>query len=98
MAILSPETLPSPIRTAPDTDERLVRLGVDLSKYPSVWQRETFEPIPSRAKREIHGPILRGFGDQLLGKVSSPVMLTHIVTTRCNYSCGFCSFADTLNA
>ena len=31
------------------------------------------------------------------GIVPNPVMLTHIVTTRCNYSCGFCSFADTLN-
>ncbi len=98
MAILSPETLPSTTCSPTGADDRLARLGVDLSKYPSVWQRETYEPIPSRANREIHGPILRGFGDQLLGKVSNPVMLTHIVTTRCNYSCGFCSFADTLNA
>lgn len=79
-------------------DERLARLGVDLSKYPSAFEREHFHPIESRTNREIHYPILRGFADQLLHRVPDPVMLTHIVTTRCNYSCHFCSFADTLNA
>lgn len=82
--------------TAPE--ERHQRLGVDLSKYPSVWERETFTPIETGHNREIHRPILRSLADQLVGRVSDPVMMTHIVTTRCNYSCGFCSFADTLNS
>lgn len=79
-------------------DQRLVSLGVDLSKYPAVLERQAFEPLKTHQSREIQGPIIRGFADQILGRVSNPVMLTHIVTTRCNYSCGFCSFADTLNA
>lgn len=78
--------------------ERLARLGVDLSKYPSVLSRTEYDPLPSRTNREIYRPILRGFIDQALRRTSDPVMLTHIVTTRCNYSCHFCSFADTLNA
>ena len=76
----------------------MAKLGVDLSKYPSVFQREHFTPIESRTNRELHYPLMRGFADQLLGRLPDPVMLTHIVTTRCNYSCHFCSFADTLNA
>lgn len=79
-------------------NERLERLGVDLSRYESVLDRPLFEPIPSKTNREIHRPILKSFSAQLLRQVPDPVMLTHIVTTRCNYSCGFCSFADTLNA
>ncbi len=79
-------------------NERLERLGVDLLRYESVLARETFEPIASQTNREIHRPILKSFSAQLFGQVPDPVMLTHIVTTRCNYSCGFCSFADTLNA
>lgn len=98
MATLLTETTAQLSGSSLQADARLMKLGVDLNRYPCVTQRETYEPIASRANREIHGPILRGFGDQLLGKVSNPVMLTHIVTTRCNYSCGFCSFADTLNA
>lgn len=78
--------------------KRLALLGVDLSQYPSVYHRETFEAIPSRMDRSLFGPIMRGFASQMLYQVPDPVMLTHIVTTRCNYSCGFCSFADTLNA
>jgi MoaA/NifB/PqqE/SkfB family radical SAM enzyme len=78
--------------------ERLARLGVELTKYPSVFSRNEYKPIPSHTNREIYRPILRGFTDQLLHRISDPVMLTHIVTTRCNYSCHFCSFADTLNA
>jgi MoaA/NifB/PqqE/SkfB family radical SAM enzyme len=78
--------------------QRLERLGVDLAKYPSVLERIEVEPIRSRANREIYRPILRGFAAQMLLQVPNPVMLTHIVTTRCNYSCHFCSFADTLNA
>lgn len=106
MATLLPDT-----QLAPDTpqerarryadllkNDRLAKLGVELSRYPSVLERETFEPIPSSRQRDIYKPILRGFSAQLLGQVPDPVMLTHIVTTRCNYSCGFCSFADTLNA
>lgn len=79
-------------------DERLARLGVELSKYPSIFKREFFTPIESRINRELLPPILRGFASQLMGQVPDPGMLTHILTTRCNYSCHFCSFADTLNA
>jgi len=99
--ILHPESpLPSPqIDLAACTGEqRLMQLGVDLCKYPAVMERESFDPLQCRQSRELQGPILRGFVDQIFGRVSNPVMLTHIVTTRCNYSCGFCSFADTLNA
>ncbi|MCE3236077.1 MAG: putative Fe-S oxidoreductase [Vampirovibrio sp.] len=98
MATVFTDNLPQPNSSSPGTDERLARLGVDLSKYPAVYERQTYEPIVSRTNREIHWPILRGFSAQLLKQVPDPVMLTHIVTTRCNYSCGFCSFADTLNA
>lgn len=99
-AIVSPSP---PVRQDPGAkpneiqDERLARLGVDLSKYPSVWQREAFMPLTSRINRELYRPIMRGMADQLLQRVPDPVMMTHIVTTRCNYSCHFCSFADTLN-
>ncbi len=78
--------------------KRLSLLGVDLSQYPSVYDRDTFAPIDSNTDRALFGPIMRGFAAQMLYQVPDPVMLTHIVTTRCNYSCGFCSFADTLNA
>ena len=81
-----------------ENTKRLALLGVDLSQYPSVFQRETYEAIPSRTDRSLFAPIMRGFASQMLYQVPDPVMLTHIVTTRCNYSCGFCSFADTLNA
>jgi MoaA/NifB/PqqE/SkfB family radical SAM enzyme len=84
--------------THPVISERHAELGVDLLKYPSVWERETYEPIAISKNRELYRPILKGFADQLFKRVPDPVMLTHIVTTRCNYSCGFCSFADTLNA
>jgi MoaA/NifB/PqqE/SkfB family radical SAM enzyme len=93
---LDPQLLPE--RVSGMDDQRLIQLGVDLSRYLAVWQRQTFEPMETSQSREISTPILRGFKDQILGRVSDPVMLTHIVTTRCNYSCGFCSFADTLNA
>lgn len=89
---------PSPQEESELLAERLENLGVDLSRYPSVREREVFEPITSRTNREIVLPIIRSFAAQMLRQVPDPVMLTHIVTTRCNYSCGFCSFADTLNA
>jgi MoaA/NifB/PqqE/SkfB family radical SAM enzyme len=73
-------------------------MGADLTKYPSVLERETFAPIASTWNRSLHRPILRSLADSLLHRTPDPVMMTHIVTTRCNYSCGFCSFADTLNA
>lgn len=98
MATVLTDDLQQPKQQLSPADERLANLGVNLSKYPSVFHRETFEPIASRTNREIHQPIFRGFTAQLLNQVPDPVMLTHIVTTRCNYSCGFCSFADTLNA
>jgi MoaA/NifB/PqqE/SkfB family radical SAM enzyme len=74
-------------------------LGVDLSRYDWVEARPAFTPltVPHR-HRDVMVPVLKGMASQLLGLTPSPVMLTHIVTTRCNYSCGFCSFADTLNA
>lgn len=87
-----------PERESKEEVARLERLGVDLSRYPSVFERETFEPILSRRNRNIARPILRGYAARLTGTIPDPAMLTHIVTTRCNYSCGFCSFADTLNA
>ena len=89
-----------PQQTSSDVshDERLFQLGVDLSQYPSVWQREIYETIDVCRTRELHQTLIRGFTDQLLFRVPDPAMLTHIVTTRCNYSCHFCSFADTLNA
>jgi MoaA/NifB/PqqE/SkfB family radical SAM enzyme len=90
---LSQKALPSFI----DDTERLAYLGVDLSRYSSVAERQSFEPIASSINRDITRPVLLGFGDKLLGRVPNPVMMTHIVTTRCNYSCSFCSFADTLN-
>jgi MoaA/NifB/PqqE/SkfB family radical SAM enzyme len=95
----SPLTLPfTPEQAPPDEAARLETLSVDLSKYPSVFEREAHAPIHSRRNRELYGPLLNSFRDQILRRVPDPVMLTHIVTTRCNYSCGFCSFADTLNA
>lgn len=81
-----------------ESAKRLGLLGVELEKYPSVYQRETYNAIPSRTDRTLFGPIMRAFTAQMLYQVPDPVMLTHIMTTRCNYSCGFCSFADTLNA
>ncbi len=96
--ILHPDSHPAEGVAGLSAEQRLAQLGVDLTKYPAVFERESVEPLSCAKNREITGPILRGFADQLLGKVSNPVMLTHIVTTRCNYSCGFCSFADTLNA
>lgn len=77
---------------------RLEFLGVDLNRYPAVFNREAFPPIDAVKNRELYRPIVKGFLENAIGRVSDPVMLTHIVTTRCNYSCGFCSFADTLNA
>jgi MoaA/NifB/PqqE/SkfB family radical SAM enzyme len=77
--------------------DRLAYLGVDLDKYPSVENRKQFEPIQSSTNRDITRPVLLSFADKLIGRVPNPVMMTHIVTTRCNYSCSFCSFADTLN-
>jgi MoaA/NifB/PqqE/SkfB family radical SAM enzyme len=98
MVITLPEVTLVPEIPESGQDDRLASLGVDLSRYPSVFSRETFEPISSRTNRELYRPIVRGLAAQLMGRVPDPVMLTHIVTTRCNYSCGFCSFADTLNA
>jgi radical SAM protein with 4Fe4S-binding SPASM domain len=77
--------------------DRLTRLGVDLDRYPSVTNRQTFEPMNTRKNRELTIPIAKGLFQQWLKQTPDPIMLTHIVTTRCNYSCGFCSFADTLN-
>ncbi len=79
-------------------EERLAYLGVDLSKYHAIENRVEYNPIISRANREIYWPIIKSFTAQIFEQVPDPVMITHIVTTRCNYSCHFCSFADTLNA
>lgn len=77
---------------------RLSRLGVDLSKYPAVTTQKPYQGIVSRQNRSIALPILKAMGMIALNKVPDPVMMTHILTTRCNYLCSFCSFADTLNA
>jgi MoaA/NifB/PqqE/SkfB family radical SAM enzyme len=98
MAISSAPTHSPPHSVSAVDSERLHALGVDLTKYPAVFARQSFEPIASTRNRAIYRPILRSFAASLLNRTPDPVMLTHIVTTRCNYSCGFCSFADTLNA
>lgn len=77
---------------------RLDSLGVDLNRYTSVTERETFDPIPSDTNRSIDRALLTSFKNRALGQIPDPIMMSHIVTTRCNYSCEFCSFADTLNA
>lgn len=78
--------------------ERMAAVGTELSRYPAVENRETYAPIVTCTNREIYQPLLKSYASRVLGKTPDPSMLTHIVTTRCNYSCGFCSFADTLNA
>lgn len=72
--------------------------GTDLSRYTDIETRESYSPIPTNTNREIYRPILKSFAARLAGQIPNPSMLTHIVTTRCNYSCNFCCFADTLNA
>lgn len=76
---------------------RLARLGVDLSKYPGVRARDLFEPIIAPINRDLLWSLVRSYKDQLIHRVPDPCVLTHIVTTRCNYNCPFCSFADSLN-
>jgi MoaA/NifB/PqqE/SkfB family radical SAM enzyme len=82
-----------------DESERRHALGVDLSRYdfspppPEVLG----SPIVTKTPRSIALPIAKGLVKQGLGITPDPVMLTHILTTRCNYSCNFCSFADSLN-
>lgn len=78
--------------------DRLKALGVDLSKYPSIENRQTYREIVSRTNRSMALPLMKAYAHDLLRKTPNPAMLTHIVTTRCNYLCSFCSFADTLNA
>jgi MoaA/NifB/PqqE/SkfB family radical SAM enzyme len=74
-------------------------LGVDVSSFDAL--RELPEglkpPITSRTNRSVVLPVLKGMAKSRIGWVPEPIMLTHILTTRCNYSCGFCSFADSLN-
>jgi MoaA/NifB/PqqE/SkfB family radical SAM enzyme len=79
-------------------DQRRAALGVDLQQYAGVWEKP-FEksPLVSKTNRSIAMPIIKGMFKKRIGLVPDPVMLTHILTTRCNYSCGFCSFADSLN-
>jgi len=78
-------------------EERLKRLGVDLSKYPGVLQRKECQPVIAPKSRNIAWSLLRSYRDQLSGRVQDPCIMTQIVTTRCNYNCSFCSFADSLN-
>ncbi len=78
-------------------ENRLETLGVDLSKYKSLYERKRFREIVSRTNRGLGMPLLRSYANRVTNKVPSPMMLTHILTTRCNYRCSFCSFADTLN-
>lgn len=70
---------------------------VDLSKYPAIDNRQTYREIVSRQGRGLTVPLLKSYGAKLFKKVPDPIMLTHIVTTTCNYMCSFCSFSDTLN-
>jgi len=76
----------------------MAAVGTDLSRYPSFWNPESYQPIQAPQGRDIVAPLIQSYWHKLLGQVGNPVMLTHIVTTRCNYSCDFCSFADSLNA
>ncbi|MEM0950899.1 MAG: radical SAM protein [Cyanobacteria bacterium P01_H01_bin.74] len=69
-----------------------------LFQYPAVTVRKPYEPLEAKKNRALLKPVVQGMVKQSLNLTPDPVMLTHIVTTRCNYSCGFCSFADTLNA
>ncbi|MFM7469391.1 MAG: radical SAM protein [Vampirovibrionales bacterium] len=73
-------------------------LGVQLERYPSTQTRVPFTPLKVKHRRGMARPLLNSFWHTLTRQVPSPLMLTHIVTTRCNYSCNFCSFADSLNA
>lgn len=77
--------------------QRLSALGVDFSKYPSIYQREAQREIVSRKNRGIVTALSKAFASRLIQRVPDPLMMTHILTTRCNYMCSFCSFADTLN-
>ncbi len=88
------------IRLSPGASDadRMAAVGTDLSRYEWVYQRQHYEPIVSRTNREIHVALMKAYARELIGQIPNPSMMTHIVTTRCNYSCGFCSFADTLNA
>ncbi|MEZ4575185.1 MAG: hypothetical protein R2857_09775 [Vampirovibrionales bacterium] len=72
--------------------------GTDLSLYRWVDDRPGSKPLRPRQNRGVGPSIGKTFTSRWAGRVPNPVMLTHIVTTRCNYSCGFCSFADTLNS
>lgn len=89
----------SPALASPaEEPDRLKSLGVDLSKYPSIENRQTYREIVSRTNRSMALPLLKAYAADIMRKTPDPAMLTHIVTTRCNYLCSFCSFADTLNA
>lgn len=77
--------------------EVMQALGVDLSQYANVFCRDEVEPLPQMRDRSLVRPVARAMAYNLVRKVPNPVMLTHIVTTRCNYSCGFCCYADSLN-
>jgi hypothetical protein len=76
---------------------RSKRLGVDLSKYPAVSQRQLFEPVVTSTNRALLWSLFRIYGDGLINRVPDPCIITQILTTRCNYGCEFCSFADSLN-
>lgn len=78
--------------------ERMAVVGTDLSRYPAFADPGVYQPIQTTQSRGIVAPLLKAYWNKALGQVTNPVMLTHIVTTRCNYSCDFCSFADSLNA
>lgn len=79
-------------------DERLKVLGVDLGRYSHVESREHYSPIRSTSRRSIQWRLLKAHASLAVHRLPDPFILTHIVTTRCNYSCGFCCYADTLNA
>lgn len=76
----------------------MAAVGTDLSRYQWVYDRPIYEPLAVKRRRNIVEPLAKAYLANTLGWVPNPVMMTHIVTTRCNYSCHFCSFADTLNA
>jgi sulfatase maturation enzyme AslB (radical SAM superfamily) len=82
----------------PQSDaQRMALCETDLNRYKRVFQRETFPAIEAPKNRDVRAALLKAYAQKLSPQVANPVMLTHILTTRCNYSCPFCCFADSLN-
>lgn len=66
-------------------------------QYPTIIERNIYRAIVSKQQRSLGKSLAKSYAFGVTPVVTPPMMLTHIVTTRCNYSCHFCSFADSLN-